>query len=93
MAIAKSFARIHWQNLVNFGVLPLTFADPADYQAIGQGATVRIANLRASLRGGRVVIAMVGDRAVTLEHDLSPRQLDVLLEGGVINWLRQSMAA
>ena len=93
VAIAKSFARIHWQNLVNFGVLPLTFADPADYQAIGQGATVRIDNLRATLRGGRVVTAMVGGRAVTLNHDLSPRQLDVLLEGGVINWLRQSMAA
>ena len=93
VAIAKSFARIHWQNLVNFGVLPLTFAEPSDYQAVGQGAVVRIENLRAALRGGREIEATIGGRPVALRHDLSPRQLDVLLQGGVINWLRDKIAA
>ncbi|MBO0884970.1 MAG: hypothetical protein J2P17_32485, partial [Mycobacterium sp.] len=42
VVIAKSFARIHWQNLVNFGVLPLRFADPGDYERIGDGDTIRL---------------------------------------------------
>ena len=93
VAVAKSFARIHWQNLVNFGVLPLTFADPADYQAVAQGAMLRIEGLHGTLRAGRTVTATIGGRTLALRHDLSPRQLDVLLQGGVINWLRQAVAA
>ena len=93
IAIARSFARIHWQNLVNFGVLPLTFAGPADYERVQQGETVRIEGLHAALRAGRELPAWIGGRQVMLHHDLSPRQLDVLLQGGVINWLRQKIAA
>ena len=93
VAIARSFARIHWQNLVNFGVLPLTFADPADYDRVAQGERVRIEGFGRALRAGREVQATIGGRAVVLRHDLSPRQIDVLLAGGVINWLREQVAA
>jgi aconitate hydratase len=62
VVIAKSFARIHWQNLVNFGILPLTFADPADYDRID-----RDDRIDAELAGKSVRIA--------LRHDLSPRQI------------------
>ena len=93
VAIARSFARIHWQNLVNFGVLPLSFADAADYDRVNAGDMVLIEHLRAVLRAGRDVPATIGGRAVTLRHDLSARQLDVLLQGGVINWLRHEIAA
>ena len=75
VVIAKSFARIHWQNLVNFGILPLTFADPADYDRID-----RDDRIDAELAGKSVRIA--------LRHDLSPRQIDLLPAGGAINWLR-----
>ena len=95
VVLARSFARIHWQNLVNFGVLPLTFADPIDYDRLQQGDVVQLTSVRAALRAGRELSArLAGEgREILLRHDLSPRQLDLLLDGGVINWLRQRLAA
>ena len=92
--IAKSFARIHWQNLVNFGVLPLTFADPADYDRLELGGVVRLKGVHAALRSGtKELTAEIGRGAqITLRHDLSPRQIDLLLSGGVINWLRERLS-
>jgi aconitate hydratase len=84
LVIAKSFARIHWQNLANFGVLALTFADAGDYDGLDAGDTVRIEDLRDQLAVGRPVEAHVGDRAVTLQHRLSRRQIDMVLAGGRI---------
>ena len=87
--LARSFARIHWQNLSNFGVLPLTFADPADYERIGQGEVIRIEDIHDALHSGaRELSARIDERAVALRHDLSQRQIDILLAGGIINWLR-----
>lgn len=91
--VARSFARIHWQNLVNFGVLPLTFTDLADYDRLNEGDTIAITGLRSALRAGREIAAAAGGRMLRLRHDLSPRQLDLLLSGGVINWLRERIAA
>lgn len=88
LVAARSFARIHWQNLVNFGVLPLTFADPADYARLQQGNVLTLSGVRARLQAGRELKARINGHVVTLVHDLSPRQLDLLLRGGVINWLR-----
>ena len=88
--LAKSFARIHWQNLVNFGVLPLTFADAADYDRLELGDTIEIAGVAEALAAGHEIAATVrgGKEKIRLRHDLSPRQIEVLLAGGVINWLR-----
>jgi aconitate hydratase len=88
--IAKSFARIHWQNLVNFGILPLMFADGADYGRIEPGDVIQITNLHASLAPGRELVARIAgkDRSLPLRHDLSYRQLDLLRAGGIINWMR-----
>ena len=90
LVMAKSFARIHWQNLVNFGVLPLTFAEPGDYDALEQDEVICIPALHQALRaGGELVARLSGQgRELRLRHDLSERQLDVLLVGGVINWVR-----
>jgi aconitate hydratase len=99
VVLARSFARIHWQNLANFCVLPLTFADPSDYGGIAQGNVVRLSGVHGALRSGRqefdASLAAVdgGRRTVSLRHDLSPRQADLLLGGGVINWLRTRLAA
>jgi aconitate hydratase len=88
--IAKTFARIHWQNLVNFGILPLTFTADDDYDAIVQGETLRIANLRQQVRDGhRVTVELIdAGRSIVCEHALSERQVDVLLAGGLIYWMR-----
>jgi aconitate hydratase len=82
--IAKSFARIHWQNLANFGILALTFHDAGDYDRVEAGDAVRIENLRDQLAVGRPVEATLGDRTVTLQHQLSQRQIELVLAGGRI---------
>jgi aconitate hydratase len=89
--IAKSFARIHWQNLINFGVLPLTFVDPSDYDRLKQGDKIRIDGIAAALKtGGEVRVEVEGSAtSLRLCHTLSERQIDVLLAGGAINWRRE----
>jgi aconitate hydratase len=82
--IAKSFARIHWQNLANFGILPLEFDDPADHDAVSQGDQVVIDGLRDALRAGNEVTATIGGREVPLHHRLSDRQVEMVLAGGRI---------
>ena len=91
LVIAKSYARIHWQNLVNFGVLPLEFTDPGDYEDIQQGDQLVLENARDVLAGGAQVTirnARTGQdwRA---HHRLSPRQVKIVLAGGLIPLLAQ----
>jgi len=93
--VAKDYARIHWQNLVNFGVLPLTFARADDYGRLEQGDVLQLDGLHEALQQGSTVAAQVKgkDGALTLAHQLSPRQVEVLLQGGLINWMRERHAA
>jgi aconitate hydratase len=88
VVIAKSFARIHWQNLINFGVLPLTFTDASDYDRLHPGDTIRIANVEAALTAGNEVMATIdgSDDSIPLHHNLSQRQIKILMAGGAINW-------
>jgi aconitate hydratase len=90
LVLAKGFARIHAQNLVNFGVLPLRFAHPADHADVAQGDVLVVRGVRKAITSGRelkVEDRRTGRTFVAL-HDLSPRQVDVLLAGGLIPWIR-----
>lgn len=93
IVLAKSFARIHRQNLVNYGVLPLTFANPADYDRLQKDDVLRADNLRRQLKGGdRITIHCRGP--IDVRHGLTDREVDVVIAGGLINWRRgQSPAA
>ncbi len=85
--LVKSFARIHKANLVNFGILPLTFVDPADYDAITQGAEVVIRELRSSLAAGAGTINVeVGGRPLRARLEVSARHREILLAGSLLNW-------
>jgi aconitate hydratase len=88
VVIAQSIARIHWQNLINFGVLPLTFVEVADYDRLQPGDTIRIENIEAALRAGERVVATVNGSSdpIALRHNLSERQIEILVAGGAINW-------
>ncbi|HYU58504.1 MAG TPA: aconitate hydratase [Actinomycetota bacterium] len=92
--IAVSFARIHWQNLVNFGILPLTFADPVDRAAVEQGHVLALPNVRAEIEGGRTLTVedRTSGRTFLAEHQLSPRQVRVVLIGGLLNAFRSDRA-
>jgi predicted aconitate hydratase len=88
VVIAKSFARIHWQNLPCFGVLPLTFENPSDFEQLTQGDTIEIHNLREQIgTGTRVTATVNGENTITLKQELSARQQNIFSAGGVINWL------
>ncbi len=91
LVIAKSFARIHWQNLVNFGILPLTFIYPEDYEKLHQGDIIVIKNVPESIKDCEELKATVEgiNGTIPLRHTLSPRQVEVLLEGGLINWVKK----
>ncbi|WP_280540467.1 aconitate hydratase [Chromohalobacter sp. 11-W] len=93
VVIAKSFARIHHQNLVNFGVLPLTFSDGDDYDALEVDTHIGFDKLKEALEAGGPVTAQAGNRTLTLEHALTPRQVEILFSGGLIAWMRDHQAA
>src|SRR5262249_61766503 len=80
VVLAKSFARIHWQSLINFGVLPLTFATGADYEGIAPGATLRFNDIIATLKASRdVQVELEGFAApINVHHDLSAHQIEML---------------
>ena len=86
--IAKSFARIHKANLINFGILPLVFANPDDWETILQGETLRIEGLRKALESGKGdLTAQVVDsgKTIPLRLEASDREFRILLAGGLIN--------
>jgi len=88
--IARNYARIGWQNLVNFGIVPLEFIVPSDYDLIVQGDTIAITNLRESLKNRDHVMARIvnKNKDIELMYNLSDRQIEILLAGGLINVIR-----
>ncbi|MBW3574271.1 MAG: aconitate hydratase [Actinobacteria bacterium] len=92
--VARSFARIHRQNLVNFGVLPLTFTDPADYDLIDAGDELHIAEVAERVAAGEPLTVENRTKAVTfdVDHGLSTRQVEVMLAGSLITLHRGATA-
>ncbi len=94
VVIAKNFARIHWQNLVNFGILPLEFMQEFDYDSIALGDVLAMRGLRSALqRGGEIEVENTtkGEK-YGLRHRLSRRQVEMVLAGGLIPVFRQRLA-
>jgi aconitate hydratase len=84
--VDDGYARIHWQNLANFGILPLQFTDPKDYDDLEQGDVIELSDLPGQLAPGQPVTATVpsGHRELRLAHQLSERQIEMVLAGGRI---------
>lgn len=91
--IAKSFARIHWQNLINFGILPLTFEDPDDWERIDHDDVLTILDVRGAIQRGRrlEVINKSKDHTYLTEHSMSERQVQIMLAGSLINAVRNKI--
>jgi predicted aconitate hydratase len=88
--IAKSFERIHAANLINFGILPLTFANEADYDDVGVNDRVVITDIKAALgKGPELALKCPATgKTVALKCSLSSRQRDILFAGGMLNYTR-----
>jgi aconitate hydratase len=95
VALVKEYARIHWQNLANFGVVPLEFASDEDYDAIDQGDVLAFADLRSQLESGDEVSVenTTQGRTFTMTHTMSPRQVEQVRKGGILNVMREKLQA
>jgi aconitate hydratase len=93
-AIVTSFARIHRANLINFGILPLIFVDRQDYNDIGQGDHLRIERVAEQIRGGQQVVVsnVTKETEFVARHDLTPREVDIVLAGGMLNYTIKATA-
>ena len=93
--IAKSFARIHEANLINFGILPLTFANDADYDTLDKGDVWEIRNVRETLGKSDTLTVHNLTKGTTFQvkHRLTPRQVQIVLAGGLLNWVREQADA
>ncbi|MCF6148777.1 MAG: aconitate hydratase [Candidatus Kuenenia sp.] len=95
VVIAKNFARIHWQNLCNFGILPLTFQNPGAWEKIEQDDVLVISDVTNTIKKGKSVKVYnrkKGDTYDTL-HTMSDRQIEMVLAGSLVNIIRQKQDA
>jgi len=93
--LAKSFARIHQANLVNWGIVPLQFEDPAGYDAVEQGDELELEGLRTALSSGAQPVTVRNKRtgaSIKVRCALGPRERDIVLAGGVLARARAAVA-
>ncbi len=89
--LAKSYARIGWQNLINFGMIPFEFENPDDYDKIEQGDIIKVTGLRVAIKNREGVEASVKDKdlKIKLNYKISKRQSEMILKGGAINYVKE----
>ncbi|MDR0992427.1 MAG: aconitate hydratase [Ruminococcus sp.] len=90
--IVKSFARIHKANLINAGILPLTFVDENDYERISEGDILSLDGIRAAVESGKSVFVVqnkTNGRAIEVACEFSGRAKDIILSGGLLDFTRE----
>jgi aconitate hydratase len=89
--IAKSFARIHMANLINSGIIPLTFNNEDDYGKISEGDVLLLDNIRENIKEGKPIVLKNKTKniSIPLEVVLSERQRNIILEGGLLNYTKK----
>jgi len=88
--LVKAFARIHLANLINFGILPITFVNPADYDGVAQGDRLEFPGVRDALAPGKTVVVKNATKGTQFEaaHPMNQRQIDILRAGGLLPFTR-----
>lgn len=91
--ITKSFARIHCANLINAGILPLNFKDEADYDKITEGDELSLENIKTAVLNDQPAVLknLTTGENYELKYDLTKRQKDIILAGGLLNYTRESL--
>jgi len=89
--IAKSFARIHMANLINSGIIPMTFENEADYDEIDMDDELVIENAREQIKNGSSIVVknVTKGKDIKVNVALSQRQVEIILAGGLLNYTRQ----
>jgi len=93
--LAKSFQRIHSDNLVNFGILPLSFENPDDYEALEQGDEVEVPGAAAAVASGGKLVLRNRTRGteIPVVFGLSERQKEIVLAGGALSLQKKQAGA
>ena len=88
--VAKSFARIHVANLINFGIVPMTLKNPDDYEKFAEGDALEIQDFKKAVAGENeaTLVNKTNGKSAKLVLNLSPRQREMLLAGGCLNYTR-----
>ncbi len=87
--LAKSFSRIHKKNLINFGIIPLEFTNPDDYDEVNLGSKIEIGNVIDALKSeAQTIEVQVDDRAMEFDLTLTRRLRDILIYGGLLNYTK-----
>ncbi len=92
--IVKSFARIHRANLINAGILPLTFVNESDYDSINEGDELEIKDLRAAVENGDEILVVVNKTKGTkfeVKSELTGRTKEIMLAGGLLDFTREAL--
>ena len=86
--LVKSFARIHKANLINYGIIPVTFKNPSDYDSISSGDILEITNIKDALENGVDFKITVNGKEITGENTIDERSRKILLSGGLAVYTR-----
>jgi aconitate hydratase len=87
--IAIGYARIGWQNLVNFGILPFEFENADDYKTINVNDILKLENINEETLTSNEIIVITNKKEIRVKHRLSRRQIQIVLAGGMINYYKQ----
>jgi aconitate hydratase len=93
--LVKSFARIHRANLINAGILPLTFVNENDYDKISQGDEIAIENVRADIEAGKTQLTVINKTTgeqIPVLCELTGRTKDIILAGGLLDYTREQLS-
>jgi aconitate hydratase len=88
--LAKSFARIHLANLINFGILPLTFDNFLDYTKIKLDNGINFDNIRNIIKEDKPIYANINNTKIKVNYNLTQRQKDIIFAGGLLNWIKKT---
>jgi aconitate hydratase len=88
--LVKSFARIHLANLINFGLVPLTFNNPSDYAKIKLGDEIKFEDIRNTIKYNGTLFAKTTNKIFKVVYDLTQRQKDTIFAGGLLNWIKST---
>ena len=89
--LAKSFARIHVANLINAGILPLTFSNPEDYEKLNQGDALLLSGIESGMAAGVfTLVDKTNGAEIPVQCSLTERQKAILMAGGLLNYTKEN---
>ncbi|MFA7073572.1 MAG: aconitate hydratase [Endomicrobiaceae bacterium] len=91
IVVTKSFARIHLANLINFGIIPLTFDNPSDYENIKLADKIEFEDIKNIIRSDKDLFVKVNEKNIKLNYTFTERQKEILFSGGLLNWIKESI--